>query len=162
MHDVQALIARSEGLAAGVKDVASARLCPLVQGFALLPITDALARELADHASDPAVEPPEPMRGCPHGLYALAIEVSRQTSVAFMTTFYFGGQGGQDALVWDKASLVFSPASEGYKQGWPNGPVSQALRTIGVIAAPGLDEFDTVGLGKHRETERWAAAGKPL
>jgi hypothetical protein len=27
---------------------------------------------------------------------------------------------------------------------------------IGVVADAGMDEFDTVGLGKHRSTDRWA------
>jgi hypothetical protein len=28
--------------------------------------------------------------------------------------------------------------------------INAALRHLGVVAAPGLDEFDTVGLGNHR------------
>lgn len=30
------------------------------------------------------------------------------------------------------------------------GGIDAALRHLGVVAAPGLDEFDTVGLGRHR------------
>jgi hypothetical protein len=56
--------------------------------------------------------------------------------------------------------LRFSPASPGYDQNWPNSPISQALRIIGVVAEQEMDEFDTVGLGKHRETHRWAKSVK--
>ena len=29
---------------------------------------------------------------------------------------------------------------------------------IGVVAEKGKDEFDTLGLGKHRETHQWVAS----
>jgi hypothetical protein len=31
------------------------------------------------------------------------------------------------------------------------GPINRALRMLGVTAAANLDEFDTVGLGHHRD-----------
>jgi hypothetical protein len=93
-------------------------------------------------------------------LRALAIDISHDTPVAYINTYCLGGQGGQDALVWDKGNLRFSPTSSGYEQNWPNSPISQALRMIGVVAEAGEDEFDTLGLGKHRETHRWSASIK--
>jgi len=45
---------------------------------------------------------------------------------------------------------------EDEQKNWPNSPISQALRMIGVVAEQGMDEFDTVGLGKHRKTHQWA------
>jgi hypothetical protein len=160
MHDVQALIAKSETLAAAARRFESAIVCPLVQGFSLLPITDALAKELAAYHAETKAALTKPIRGLSNGLHALAIEISYDASVAFITTAYFGGQGGQDALVWDKGSLRFSPATQGYDQPWSNSPISQALRMLGVVAENGTDEFDTVGLGKHRETHRWAESLK--
>jgi hypothetical protein len=93
-------------------------------------------------------------------LRALAIDISHNGSVACVNTYYFGAQGGQEALVSDKGSLRFSSASPGHDQNWPNSPISQTLRIIGVVAEQGMDEFDTVGLGKHRETHRWAKSVK--
>ncbi len=34
--------------------------------------------------------------------------------------------------------------------------INSALRLLGVKCDPGKDEFDTVGLGAHRQTEGWA------
>jgi hypothetical protein len=160
MHDVKALIAKHDTLTAGARRFESAVVCPLVQGFSLLPITDALAKELVVHRSGTKATLAKPMHGLSDGLHALAAEISRVSPVAYIVTYYFGGQGGQDALAWDKGSLRFSPATQGYDQAWPNSPISQALRAIGVVAAEGEDEFDTVGLGKHRETHRWAESVK--
>jgi hypothetical protein len=62
-------------------------------------------------------------------------------------------------VVWDggRICLLLSDGTDG-GIARPNSPVSQALRTIGVSAEEGKDEFDTVGLGTHRSTDAWAAA----
>jgi hypothetical protein len=206
MHDLKALVARSDKLAARIRRFESAVVCPLLQGFSLLPLTDALIRELAGYCDETSValsqraqrrrrvtvaelvlndavfrvaqpdrirglarvlarwrlaKADKPLQEFPERLHTVVIEISRDTPLAYITTFYFGGQGGQDALVWDKGDLRFSPTSPGYEQNWPNSPISQALRMIGVVAEAGEDEFDTLGLGKNRETHKWAASVGP-
>lgn len=156
MHDVQALIAKSNTLTARTRRFEGAIVCPLVQGFSLLPITDALAKELTAYRPETTVALTKPMQEFSDGLHALAIEISHDAPVAYVTTFYSGGRGRQDALVWSDGTLRFSPTTQGYDQNWPNTPISQALRVIGVVAEKGKDEFDTVSLGKHRETHQWA------
>jgi hypothetical protein len=165
MHDVTALIAKSDKLTAAARRFESAVVCPLVQGFSLLPVTEDFATELSVHAlSVHAVQTKaplsKPIEELSDGLHALAIELSHDCPVAYVSTCYFGGQGGQNALVWDCGSLRFSPTTPRYDQAWPHSPISQALRAIGVVAEKGMDEFDTVGLGKHRHTHRWAEAVK--
>ena len=160
MHDVDALIAKADDLTAVVRRFGAAVVCSLVQGFSLLPITDALEKELVDHQSETKDLVTKPLRYLSDELQALAMEISYHTPVAYISTYYFGGQGGQDAVVWDQGSVRFSPSTKGYSQVWPNSPISQALRMIGVIAEQGQDEFDSLGLGKHRKTHKWAEAGK--
>jgi hypothetical protein len=159
MHEVEALIAKSGTLATEARRFPLAAVCPLVQGFSLLPITDALAGALGGYRTEP-MAPTKPIPYISDGLRAFASDISHLSFVAYVSTYYFGGLGGQDALVWEKGILQFSPTSPGYGQKWPNSPISQALRMIGVVAEPGMDEFDTVGLGKHRETHRWAESVK--
>ena len=160
MHDVEALIAKSDKLAAGARQFESAIICPLVQGFSLLPITEPLAKELVGYQTKTRVASAKPIRNISDELHVLAIDISHNSPVAYINTYYSGGQGGQDALVWDKGNLRFSPTSPGYEKNWPNSPISQALRMIGVVAEAGEDEFDTLGLGKHRHTHRWAESVK--
>jgi hypothetical protein len=74
-------------------------------------------------------------------------EASRGTVIAFISAFYFGGQGGQSAEVWSNQKVVKSDVT-----------VNSALQLLGVRAAAGEDEFDTVGLGRFRKTESWVAA----
>jgi hypothetical protein len=49
MHEVEALIAKSDKLAAGARQFESAIVCPLVQGLSLLQITEAFAKELGGY-----------------------------------------------------------------------------------------------------------------
>jgi hypothetical protein len=133
MHSIQALISTHAALTAAQPRLPGAVLCPMPQGFALMPV-DALDE-------------------------GFAAQLSLHAPVAFVSTEYFGGQGAQEARVWIDGQLALSlsdttdaPAS------WPDSPISRALRSIGVVAAPGQDEFDTLGLGRHRSNERWLEA----
>lgn len=156
MHDVKALIAKSGVLQSKAGQFSNAVVCPLSQGYSLLPITDAFAKELSAYRSASSASRATPLEEISPELLILATEISQLAPVAYITTGYFGGQGGQDAVVWDKGNLVFSPSVQGYDRVWPDSPISQALRSIGVVAEEEKDEFDTVGLGNHRETHRWA------
>jgi hypothetical protein len=160
MHDVTALIANSDKLTAATRRFETVVVCPLVQSFSLLPITEDFAKELSVYASQMKAPLTKPITELSDELHALAIDISYDCPVAYVSTAYFGGRGGQNALVWDKGSLRFSPTTQRYDQVWPNTPISQALRMIGVLAGEGMDEFDTVGLGKHRHTHRWAESVK--
>jgi hypothetical protein len=114
MHDVEALIAKSEKLTAGVRPFQNAIVCPLVQGFSLLPITEALAKELTVYQSETQTPPTKPIREFSDGLHALAIEISHAAPVAYIHDFLFWrprGAGGaglgqrQLTLLTDHARL---------------------------------------------------------
>lgn len=70
---------------------------------------------------------------------------------AVVYTDYFGGVGSQVAVA--------------YRNGAPldtDGTINDALRALGVVGRDGQDEFDTLGLGRHRGIpepllDRWAA-----
>lgn len=63
---------------------------------------------------------------------------------ALVMTDYFGGIGGQ----WACAFLRGQRLPE-------VGRINNALRTLGVQAFDGVDEFDVVGLGEHRSTPEY-------
>jgi hypothetical protein len=64
---------------------------------------------------------------------------------AIIETDYFGGLGDQAAAVYRGDSEVMVPMSGA------SGPINEALRVLGVRRAVGMDEFDTVGLGRFRD-----------
>lgn len=159
MHDVKALVASNAILTDMDKRYSSAVVCPLVQGFALMPITDSLASEMAAVGKEYSESSAPLVSNMAPGVATLAAELSAAGLVAYISTDFFGGAGGQDTIIWKNGRTIFAlsdgPAN---KFEWPNSPVSRTLRKLGVAADAGKDEFDTVGLGRHRTTERWAAA----
>jgi len=74
-----------------------------------------------------------------HVIVRLAEEMTGRRGVRFamVWTYYFGGMGDQAACVYEHGELLDT-----------DGTINDALRQLGVQAQPGLDEFDTVGLGE--------------
>lgn len=70
---------------------------------------------------------------------------------------YFGGIGTQGAQVWDGGTVVLGPLHLAEGEPFPPGgsPISRALRRLGTVKHGHLDEFDAVGLGRHRVTDEW-------
>ena len=68
----------------------------------------------------------------------------------YFETDYFGGAGCQGAAVFRSGATVFGPKSA------EHGPINEALSLLGVrCVAPAHDEFETVGLHRHRRTDDW-------
>ncbi|GLY53433.1 hypothetical protein [Lentzea sp. NBRC 102530] len=107
---------------------------PLAQGLELLPLPDG---------------PGE----------ARPAEWSTRGPVALVDAEYFGGVGTQRAEVWDQGHLVLGPLVRGHGDPPPDvSPISLALRRLGAVRGEHLDEFDAVGLGRHRDTSRWVTS----
>ena len=88
----------------------------------------------------------------------LLAKVSHSGPLVYVEAEYFGGAGEQHAAVWDDGVLTWGPVSVGFQQPIPpqGTAISQALRRIGVTCADEtLDEFDAVGLRRHRHLEDW-------
>ena len=85
---------------------------------------------------------------------------SRLGPIAYVEAEFFGGVGEQAAVVWHRGEAVFGPTAQQFPPEVPEvgvGPINAVLRRLGVTAVDGRDEFDTVGLGRHRHVEAWAA-----
>lgn len=101
-------------------------------------------------------------------------DLSISAPVMYCEAEYFGGSGGQLALVWQNRQVVLGPICTRWGQVdqplnvslLSNMAINRALKKLGVEApfshlAPGtihqhnLDEFDTVRLGRHRHTQDW-------
>ncbi|GAB3878027.1 hypothetical protein GCM10029964_028070 [Kibdelosporangium lantanae] len=104
----------------------------LNRGFALIPLTKAVLAELGD--LDPVLE-----------------RWSTRGPVAHVTGETHAGYGSQTARLFDNGRIRFAQEGLAY-----SGPISMLLHRMGVTGGKlGWDEFDIVGLGRHRRTERW-------
>lgn len=68
--------------------------------------------------------------------------------IGYIEAEYFGGQGGQTAVFWQNR-LRYKLFDFG------QGVINILLKHFGVTAKIGLDEFDTINLGRHRNKEDW-------
>jgi hypothetical protein len=82
---------------------------------------------------------------------------SAKGPLAYIEADYFGGTGTQAAQAWDAGKVVLGPLhlTEGEPLPTTGSPISQALRRLGATKGNHIDEFDAVGLGRHRNTDDW-------
>ena len=97
----------------------------------------------------PRVSNGETFRHLTDDLVSSLVAKSGRDRFAYFETDYFGGAGGQGALVLSEGSVLYGPE-------WGEiGPINAALAMLGVVPTAGQDAFDTVGLGMFRWTEDW-------
>lgn len=79
------------------------------------------------------------------GVEKLAQHLSNHGIVAYVEATFTGGYGGHAAMAW----------KDGKRFGTPGKSINDVLRLLKVKKRPGLDEFDTLGLSRHRTTKAW-------
>ncbi|RKE21632.1 hypothetical protein [Streptomyces sp. TLI_171] len=129
-----------------LRTATTARLAPLAQGLALLPMTD----DLHDALTVPAAERLAPFRMLPRGFDRTLAGWSATGPVAYVEADFWGGTGDQSVAVWNAGALTLGPLTAA-----TGSPVSLALRHLGATGEGHHDEFAAVGLGRHRRTESW-------
>lgn len=160
-YELQALIGTSELLTVASAEVPVARVVPLAQGLALIPVTPAVLTALQ---GDGTVR--RPGGGAGFGWHSDGFELrlaawSKAGPIACVEAEYFGGSGTQRAAVWVDGAVVLGPLAIGEFEPSPaeGTPISRALRRIGAHTEEGrVDEFESVGLGRHRTTVGWAGS----
>ena len=77
-------------------------------------------------------------------------ELSSNGQVLYIETEYFGGEGAQSAILYEKGNLIFGPLTN------DDGAISEALRLMGISAKTNEhDEFESAGFCRYRNNEDW-------
>jgi hypothetical protein len=152
---LQAVVATHPVLSTLAGAIKEAHIVPLGQQLSLLPMTDALF----DAVTIANAPQPNGFWKMPAGFDHALAACSTTGPIAYLEADYFGGTGSQNAQVWDSGHSVLGPLHLAENQPIPadSGPISQALRRLGVDKGHHHDEFDAVGLGRHRDTDDWLA-----
>lgn len=82
--------------------------------------------------------------------------------VAYLEAETFGGTGTQAMVLWRDGEVWLGPVTTratAARESAEDGAVNQALRHLGVGRPGAIDEFDALGLGRHRHTEDWLTGG---
>lgn len=135
------LIASQHLLVTRAKDWECAAVVPLAQGLAVIPLTDELLDEIGSQGNRGRFERLTP------NVSSWVISISTVGQVAYMEAEFFGGVGGQSAVVFGDGRQILSLHSL--------DAINEALRIIRVSSKGYFDEFEAVGLPRHRNTEDW-------
>lgn len=75
---------------------------------------------------------------------------------AYIETEYFGGIGGQGAVLFRRGEVAFGPACVKNS----TGPINEVLLRMGITHKPGaFDAFEVVGLAALRSNDDWRDEG---
>ena len=103
------------------------------------------------------------------GVVKAAVEASQFGPVVYAHQEYHGGTGFDAAVVWHRGDVIFGPLftanHEAERQGdayivvghSSSSAINEALRATGVERGGHRDEFQAVGLERHRWTDEWAS-----
>jgi hypothetical protein len=153
MYRLEAVIGPEPVLRAVVGSIREARVVALDQHLSMLPMTDELFAALTV-AGAPELGG---FRKAPAGSGRVLADCSVTGPVAYVEAEYFGGLGSQSAQVWDGGRVVLEGTHVDEEDSAPaeDSPISRALRRLGATRGERIDEFDAVGLGRHRDTDDW-------
>lgn len=153
MYALEAVIASQPVLRELAGSIREAHFVDLDQRLSLLVMTD----ELFDAVTVVGAHVLDGFRKVPAGFDSKLAACSVGGPVAYVEADFFGGVGTQSAQVWDRGAVVLGPVCTAVGEPDPalGSPISQALRKLGVVRGDHFDEFDAVGLGRHRRTEDW-------
>ena len=74
-------------------------------------------------------------------------EFGKDKTIAKIETDYFGGSGHQSAKLFIENKRVYNESDE---FNFGVNPINDVLKLMGVEPKPGMDRFDTIGLGRYR------------
>lgn len=156
MYTLEAILAQYKLLEGALEIFPSANLIALKQNIGLIPTDGFLLRELEIYfQGGTKVTHPEYQQFSPSvhpdferlivGIEKLAQHLSHNGMVAYIEASFTGGYGSHATMIWEN----------GKRAGDPGNNINDVLRLLKVVPQPGLDEFDTLGLSRHRSTKGW-------
>jgi hypothetical protein len=148
-YDIQAFIADEAAIRSAVPE--GAAVIRLTQGKAMIPLSDRV-REAHDLPFLPLTD--EGASEVPDGISAIGEAIARQGKVAYVEAEFFGGVGAQACVTWDAAGQPSQPLVDVHA-------INTALQFLGVAIGDHHDEFDALGLGRHRATNEWLRTAEP-
>jgi hypothetical protein len=146
-HCVTGLIAKPTILEAFSRERSLHRPVALAGELAILPLRDV---DLDSFLAAPCDYDVEEFNYLSRQLIDVLRRASHHAVLMYFETNYFGGVGGQGAAVFCDGDVTFGPR-------WGRiGTINGALKLLDTrVVAPALDEFETVGLHRHRATSDW-------
>ena len=160
VYTLEAILARDTALQDEVISFTHARLIQLPQGVRMIPMVGELLQELEiKYLGGTNIVFPDRQQ-FPESLFHPTFErllssvdqfarhLSHHGLITYVEATFTGGYGGHATMLWEHGKRIEPPGDD----------INMILKRLGVVCCPGIDEFDTVGLGRFRSTSRWFEA----
>lgn len=129
----------------------TAKSIGLPQGFGLVPMTELLRRRLTEVTDENGTL--KEFSELTESAAWVANTLSQVGKVAYIETESYDSKNIKSAIVWEFGEVIYGP-----KQSDTENTVNEALKLLGVTVGETHDEFDALGLGKYRTTDKWYEA----
>ena len=115
------------------------------QGLSLIPMTEELFDQINEFLESNSVGKFEYLTD---NIETKILQLIADKKLAYVEAEYFGGEGGQMAIIWNnqKRESFFEYGHE---------CINRVLKDFGVKHKISKDEFDTLELGRYRNTIDW-------
>jgi hypothetical protein len=123
----------------------SASKVALGQGLALIPMTNELFQQINLAIVSNPVDRFEYLT---ENIESEILKIIGNAKFAYVEAEYFGGRGGQIAIIWENKKRV-ALLQHGKER------INQVLKDFGVVTLQGVDEFSTLDFDRHRKTSQW-------
>lgn len=144
-YNLKAFIGQVENLGSVTARFKNAKLISLTQQIALIPMTGDLFNEINGYRANNNID------GYEYLTTNIELEILKTIHtglIAYIEVEYFGGIGVQNGILWKNGKRKLEHSG-------PKDAVNSILQQFGITRSKSRDEFDTVGLNRHRYTEDW-------
>jgi len=148
MYCLYGIVGKSRDLLHKSLEYSSASVVHLEQGIGMIPISEDLLNDIEPGDTSSEATKEHRFEFLSEVVSAWLRRLSRDTTLAYLEVEFISGEGTESAVVWRDGVRVLGPLHG-------TGAVNRALRTLGVSVHPRREEFEVVGLGRHRSPEEW-------
>ncbi len=148
MYCLYGIVGKSQDLLHKSLEYPAAGVVHLEQGIGMIPISEDLLNDIEQGDTSLGATEDPGFEFLSEVVLGWAQRLSKGTRLAYLEAEFISGEGTESAVVWRDGKVVLGPL-----QG--TGAVNLALRTLGVSVRSGREEFEVVGLGKHRSPKEW-------
>jgi len=148
MYCLYGIVGKSRDLLHKSLEYPGACVVHLERGIGMIPISEELLYDIEQDDSSLDATKEHGFEFLSNVLSAWVQSLSQGTTLAYLEAEFISGEGTESAVVWRDGVRVLGPLRG-------TGAVNRALRTLGVSVPSRREEFEVVGLGRHRSPEEW-------
>jgi len=148
MYCLYGIVGKSRDLLHKSLEYPGAVVVHLEQGIGMIPISEELLNDIEQGDTSSGATKELGFEFLSGAVSAWVRRLSQGMTLAYLEAEFISGEGTESAVVWRDGVRVLGPLRG-------TGAVNRALRTLGVSVPSRREEFEVVGLGKHRSPEEW-------